>query len=255
MILRPLNPPEASVENIATAWDAILRTQKQAATGWRLITQCDHAELAGQMASRINHPDFPVLDADVIRAIELHDCGWTEVDNPRQTKLNPRGRPVSFFEESPSDIFRAWHGSIDCASAVTPIAGILVSEHFCRIAYDFSHAPGTASDMAQVLTTFLERQREAQAELCALQDRSSELIRELTDVLQFCDLLSLYVCCGAKESIEFPQKFNGRTISLHKKGEAYCLEPSLFKGGASLAIEAYNFPNATGATTIPILLV
>ena len=258
MILRPLNTPDAKATDcIEPAWDVIFRMQKQSATEWLLITQCDHADLAGEMACRISHPNFPRLDPDVVQAIALHDYGWTEVDKPRETEPDSRGRPLSFFEETPDNIFRAWNGSIERASLVAPVAGILVSEHFSRIAYDYAHTPSTPAEMIQVLSTFLERERDRQEDLRAMQDRSAEQLRELVDALQFCDLLSLYVCCGAKTPIEFPQRFKGKTIRLRRGHESYCLEPALFGAGASLAVEAYKFPRGggAGAITIPILLV
>ena len=256
MILRPLTTPKAT-DKLSPIWDAIFLTQKQPATEWLLITQSDHADLAGEMARRISHPNFPSLDADVVQAIALHDYGWTEVDNPRETEADNRGRPLSFFEETPGNIFRAWRGSIERACLVAPISGILVSEHFSRIAHDFAHAANTPPEMVQVLTTFLERERDRQEELRAMQNHSVEEISELVDALQFCDLLSLYVCCGAREAVEFPQKFNGQAIRLRRSHESYCLEPALFGSGASLAIEAYKFPteSSAGAVTVPILLV
>jgi hypothetical protein len=256
MILCPINPqPEHNTDSFVPAWEAILRSQKQPATEWLLITQSDHAALAGEMASRISHAAFPLLDADVLQAIALHDYGWNEVDNVGSIKVGGRGRPLSFFEEAPSDIFRAWRGSIERAAEVAPIGGILVSEHFCRIAYDFAHAPSTPSEVVQALTTFLERERDHQEDLRDKQSLSSEEIRVLVDALQFCDLLSLYVCCGARESIEFPQKFGGQTIRLRRNNESYLVEPALFGAGVSLAIEAYKFPvSGSGVATVPVLM-
>src|SRR4030095_12387235 len=124
MILRPLTTPQPKTTDRAEpAWDAIFRTQNLPATEWLLITQCDHADLAGEMATRISHPNFPRLDADVVQAIALHDYGWTEIDKPCETKADNRGRPLSFFEEAPDNILRAGTGSIERASLFAPVAG------------------------------------------------------------------------------------------------------------------------------------
>jgi len=130
-------------------WDAVLRTQKQPATEWRLVAQADHAALAGEMAGKLASPDFPKLEPEVIEAIAVHDDGWKQIDQASRQK-NP-DRPLSFFEEAPADIFQAWKGSIASATQIAPIAGILVSEHFCRIARDFSRAATTPPEIAQAL--------------------------------------------------------------------------------------------------------
>ena len=76
-------------------------------------------------------------------------------------------------------------------------------------------------------------------------------------MLQFCDLLSLYLCCGAREAVEFPQSFGGRPLRLEpQSGDAACsISPSPFAaGGASLAVSGKR-PGAGGeARTFAFLL-
>ena len=256
MILFPLNSP---VSPAATApqpvWDAIFRRQKQPARKWWLVTQSDHAELSGELASRIALPGVGELDEEILQAISLHDYGWNAVDDLNSPKTDGDGRPLSFLETEPADILRAWLGSIGRAELVAPIGGILVSEHFSRIARDFVHGPKTSPPVAQALTTFLERELDRQEELRARQSCSLEEILLLVDVLQFCDLLSLYVCCGARENVYFPQQFTGLTIGLWRDGECCRMQPSIIQRGVSLGIEAREFSPAgrPSAVTIPIL--
>lgn len=233
-------------------WDAILRTQKQAADEWQLVTQADHAALAGEMARRLKIPDFPNLDAEIIAAISVHDDGWKQVDDPGASKVNRQGRPLSFFEESPADIFRAWKGSIAAATQVAPIAGILVSEHFCRIARDFSRSPTTPPEVAQVLTTFVERENAQQEDLRGQQSRSDAEIQVLVDVLQFFDLLSLYICCGPQENVEFPQKLNGKTFCLYREAGKCRVEPGIFSAPTPLAVRSWKFSQAGAAQPVDI---
>src|SRR5262249_55658386 len=128
-------------------------------------------------------------------------------------------------------------------------AGIMVSEHFCRIARDFSRAATTPPEIAQVLTTFVEREVALQEDLREKQTRSADSIRLLVDVLQFFDLLSLYVCCGSQENIEFPQRFNEKTFRLHHEADKYRMEPSLFKKPTSFSIKATQSPLKSAKTT------
>ncbi len=97
-----------------------------------------------------------------------------------------------------------------------------------------------------------ERQRQLTRGLC----HSATEISVLIDVLQFCDLLSLYFCCGSQDSIDFPQKFSGRSIRLRRAAELCRMEPPLFGQGVSLAVRARRYPAAgePHVMNIPILL-
>ncbi len=220
-----------------------MRTQKQPTNEWQLIVQADHAALAGEMASKSANPYLPKLESEIIQAIAVHDDGWKQIDDPSKRS----GRPLSFFEEAPAEIFRAWKDSIASATRIAPIAGILVSEHFSRIARDFSRAATTPPEISQVLTTFVERENAQQEELREQQSRDANEINLLVDVLQFFDLLSLYVCCGSREPVEFPQRFNRKNFRVYRKADTYRLEPPLFAGPTNFSIEAAAYPSSTTA--------
>ena len=240
MILRPRNPLPTPTLDFVPAWDAILRTQKQSATEWQLIAQADHGALAGEMASKIARLDFPKLAPEVVQAIAIHDDGWRQIDEAARRRNS--GRPLSFFEEAPADIFKAWRCSIGAATQIAPIAGILVSEHFCRIARDFSRAATTPPEVSQVMTTFVEREIAQQEELREQQNRDNEEINLLVDVLQFFDLLSLYVCCGSLENAEFPQRFKHKSFRLHHEIDRFRVEPSLFERSTNFSIKSTQYP-------------
>ena len=257
MVLYPVNPPAAQTQkDPIPAWDAIERTQKQAATEWWLIAQPDHAALAGDLGSRICSPEFPQLDPDLLQAIALHDEGWAQFDGGSAPKLNGQGKPLSFLEAALPDFVSAWHGSIELAAQVAPVGGIMVSEHFCRLARArllcFRDTPGDA----RMIRDFLQGESERQARLSRGLCRSATEISVLVDVLQFCDLLSLYLCCGSQDNVKFPQQFNGRTIHLRREAELCRMEPPLFGQGTSLAVRARRFPavRKPGVMSIPILL-
>jgi hypothetical protein len=260
MVLYPLNSlPESHERGRAQrapvpAWDAVLRTQQQPASDWWLVAQPDHAALAGDLAARIRSPQFPKLDTEVVRAIALHDEGWAAFD--LTPSLNGSGRPLSFLEVGLNDFLRAWRDSIARAEQDSPIGGVLVSEHFCRLGrwrlQMVKSPPAEEAAMHAFLVTEAERQRQ----LSPRQSRTPEEILVLVDVLQFCDLLSLYLCCGARDAVEFPQRFNGHTICMHHDGELCRTEPPLFGRGASLAVRARKYPSSqvSSATALPLLL-
>ena len=251
MILYPLptsgNADSPSSEFIS-GWDAVFRAQRLPASKWLLIAQPDHAVLAGDLAAHIQSPRFPKLSQEELQAISLHDEGWTEFDRQPQVR---DGSPLSFLDFSPDDFLQAWTTSIECAERVGPLAAIMVSEHFCRLARVSLETRGEDT----LVRKFLQIENERHERLLPMQPLSRTEITIRVDVLQFCDLLSLYLCCGSSAAIEFPQKVNGAQVRLRREGEVCRLEPSLFAEGVSLGVSARKFPEASSDVSIPVLVV
>ena len=229
MVLHPLLDLPAIERTVSSsgnspvpAWTAVEQKQKQPAKEWLLITQVDHAQLAGDLATRLQSPLFPQLHEGLVRAISLHDAGWAEFD-ARVTsakgrtafpRLNDRGKPLSFLEANPAEFVVAWTGSIDQAEEIGPAGGIVVSRHFCRLAEGRLCSRIDDEEDTSRLRQFLHSENARQQKLIGAEHCSSGDLDLLTDVLQFCDLLSLYLCCGASEPVQFPQQFRGTTVSL-----------------------------------------
>lgn len=253
MILNPYLPgtdnsqSEKSSRTFTPAWEAVFYAQKAQALSWLVIAQPDHAALAGDLARGIWSSAFPKLDEEIIRAIALHDEGWRSFDLDTMVR---DGRPLSFLDLGPSEFLQAWTGSISTAEQVGPLAGILVSGHFLRLARVHIETRGENADVRK----FLQDQFAHQDRLFPKLSHTREELSVLTDVLQFCDLLSLYLCCGAPEAVEFPQRFNGQTVRLHRERGMCCLEPPIFGEGMSLGISARYCPRNDAEVTIPILL-
>ena len=241
MILYPLNSPTARRQDPVLAWEAIARKQKEVASEWWLITQPDHAALAGDLATAISVPEIPELDAEILQAISLHDKGWAPFDAEDPSPSTSQ-RPRSFFEVEPAKILLAWSGSIEIAELTSPIGGILVSEHFCRIGRAFLPSIRGGRPACEMVGRFLEGEAERQRRLFFMQRRSEEEINLLFDVLQFCDLISLYLCCGCQEPIEFPQRFHGQSFRARREGELCRIEPPLFGARLSLGVNARKYP-------------
>ena len=106
----------------------------------------------------------------------------------------------------------------------------MVSGHFRRIG-QFGMSTGTYSDGdTQRVREFIAREEERSRRLVPLQSRSEREVEYWIDVLQFCDLLSLYLCCGSQQSVEFPQRIGpkGETIGLQVQDGVNVLSPSPF---------------------------
>ena len=250
------------------AWEAVERKQKQEANAWWLVAQSDHAALSGDLAANLSSPFFPKLDIDVVHAISLHDAGWAHFDGGDEhangtrpgeifwaPKISDQGKPLSFLEMRPAEFLRAWSNSIACAEKACAIGGVLVSVHFSRLAESRLQAGGDTPDNTRCIRAFVSSQAERRS--ARANGRSAEEIDLLVDVLQFFDLLSLYLCCGAQEHVQFPQTFNGRKIRLLREGEMLRTEPPLFGAGVSLGVRARRYPVSSdemNVTTIPFLL-
>jgi uncharacterized protein DUF3891 len=271
MVLYPLTDGEIPTGQAAApipAWQAVEKKQRQAAKNWWLVAQPDHAALAGDLAANLNSPLFPPLDRHVIRAIALHDAGWAQFDGGQRgtgrdlavvlgdPKLDTQGRPRSFLEMTPGEFLMAWTDSIVQAEQAAPIGGLLVSRHFCRLAENRLESwidnPGDTNRLNQ----FIQNEAERQEHLLEHDPGPPDQVRVLTDVLQFCDLLSLYLCCGAVDAIEFPQKFGRHALRLKREGEMHRLEPAIFGPGVSLGVTARRYPlsGAVEVTVLPFLL-
>jgi hypothetical protein len=257
VVLRPIGGGEGSPACVPV-WDAILPTQKTSAPEYWLITQPDHAALSGAIAAGFGPPLLPQLSPEVVQGIAMHDDGWAPLD--AQT-LVANGKPLSFLDYQPQDFLRAWNGSIGRAEKLAPIAGAMVSGHFWRLARNRLESRIDDTEDRKLLLDFLEREQRRQQRL--LGSRSREELEFLTDVLQFCDVLSLYLCCGAAQDVEFPPRFGQAPIHLQRQAArpeqaAVCrFEPTPFTGGGvDLAVIARRFPADREPTsvTFPFLL-
>ncbi|MBZ5504939.1 MAG: DUF3891 family protein [Acidobacteriia bacterium] len=206
-----------------------------------MITQPSHAALAGEFAAKMYGTHAPKLDTALIRAIALHDAGWGVPDAQAimQSRSVGRGGPRSFIDCAVSEFVEAWEKSIDIAESAGLAGGYIVSRHFCRIAE--SSTAQIAADDRRRAARFLEHEAARQKQLAAKQDRSVEELELLTDVLQFCDLLSLYVCSGSRDNAEFPEYF-GLKVRLTVDEESYRLEPQVIEPGAEFAVAALRHP-------------
>ncbi|MGZ4841394.1 MAG: DUF3891 family protein [Candidatus Angelobacter sp.] len=247
MILRPLEPVPATSTEFLPVWSVVERVQRQIADGCWMITQPSHAALAGELAAKLTSPQAPKLDAALIRAIALHDAGWGIPDAQviMQSRSVRQGCPKSFIACGADEFLNAWEKSIDVAESVGAAGGYIVSRHFVRIAeHGASQVP---EGNRQTVARFLKNEAARQRKLTAKQQHSVEQLEALTDVLQFCDLLSLYVCSGALEPVEFPEYFGVR-VRLTVKAEGYNLEPAWIEPGTTLKVAALRHPVTTEAS-------
>src|SRR5579859_1535361 len=241
MILRPLEPPSANHRGLLPAWNVVERVQRQSYKDCWMITQPSHAALAGEFAAKMAAGRIPRIDADLVRAMALHDAGWGIPDAQAimQSRSVSQGCPKSFIACGAGEFVNAWEKSMDVAESVSPAGGYIVSRHFVRIA---EQAASRVSEAERgVEARFVQNESARQAKLAAKQKYSAKDLEALTDVLQFCDLLSLYVCCGEQQNVEFPEYF-GIKARLSVQPDSYTLDPILIEPGTEFGVAALRHP-------------
>jgi hypothetical protein len=209
--------------------------------------------LAGEIAAKLQGSQVPELDAAIIRAIALHDAGWGIPDAQAINRSRTGNVPSqSFLDVGITAFLDAWTGSIEVSQTVSPAGGYIVSRHFWRLAeHALAHGAVGEKDRESI-EMFLGQEARRQKRLSANQNRIADELELLTDVLQFCDLLSLYICCGARDNVEFPKYF-GVTARLQVEGESYRLVPALV-APSQFRVAALRYPATKEESSRAILV-
>jgi hypothetical protein len=245
MILRPLESPPGIQGEYSPAWPVVERLQRCEYDSCWMITQPSHAALAGSFAECISAPQFPKPDRAMLQAIALHDAGWGVPDAQAIQKSRSKAgyRPESFLALAVAQLVAVWKDSIETAQSAGPAGGYAVSRHFSRIAAQRVVAGGDSPAEQRNLEAFVAAEAQRQKKLASRQKLSTEELERLADLLQFCDLLSLYVCSGAQEGVVFPQYFG---VEVRAAGEAAGLRltPQIIPSGAHFMVAALRHPAA-----------
>ena len=218
----------------SSAWAAVEQRQRQSSSSYWLVTQPAHAALSGELAAALHDDVFGQIDQNIARSIALHDSGWSMMDAEQiqQLRANSQLKPQSFLEFQADIFLRAWTASIDTAEKFAPVGGFLVSRHFERI----SLRDGNHNQMK--LENFRKREKQRQARLRSRVEHDEPSLEKLVDALQFCDLLSLYLCCGSRRSVIFDRP----KVRLSRSGDEYRFDPFPFREHRQFAFSALRYP-------------
>ncbi len=211
MLVRPVWAAASAARtfNPASAWDASQWLKGAGITAWMLIRQPDHARLAGEFARRWGNERFPEPQPrdQAVLGVSFHDEGWVELDAVPQ-RNRETGAPRQFLELSAGEFLPIWERSIRRGYEHGPTAGWLVSWHFSELAKMRLATAGTPATDRAALETFVEWQEKLREQALAhIMLHGREQLMACGKLLQFCDLLSLYVCLGAAGPITLPQSF------------------------------------------------
>jgi len=247
MVIFPLyeNSPPPDPRQVSAAWKCIENRQHQRTPSCLLVAQPDHAHLAGDIASHFDTSDFPALPVAVVEAIRLHDEGWGPVDGlaPDLKVQLIDGAPRGFLNFSPDDVLMCWRRSIERAERVATVGGFIVSRHFVALAQFRLNTTHDGEQDRESLEDFIVNETFRQNYLLNTLHAGEHELEYFLHALQFCDVLSLYLCSGVPENVSFAQVFNGRSVTLQRMGRNYVLNPSPFRAPVRVSVKALPFDN------------
>lgn len=249
MILRPLQPAPRSSDEYQSAWPVVDRIERQKYESCWLITQPSHAALAAELTARLSAPQFPKPDAQLIQAIALHDAGWGVADaqGVQKSRSGAKYQQESFLDVPAQKLATIWQDSIGTAESASAAGGYVVSRHFDRIAGRRIAAANDHPPDRRCLEAFVNAEASRQKKLAAKQPLPVEELERLVDLLQFVDLLSLYLCCGATDNAVFPECL-GVQVQVSNEAENFRFKPQIFQQGGRFTVAALRHPAGEGVS-------
>jgi hypothetical protein len=210
-----------------------------------MITQNDHAKLAGLFAAHWGNRQFerPRPYTSMMRAAQYHDGGWLRYEtNPYLDTAT--GKSPS-FQQVPTDTAQlaAYQWAIDMLTDVDNYTGLLVSKHRtglwqARYGAITQPPPGPPRKLSSEIEDFITRNEARQHVITAGLDRHEVAVNY--NLLQVWDLLSLYICSNEihKDHVIEPAS---TAYSASGDGVALKLTPT---SPATIAIDPFPFDAA-----------
>ena len=173
---------------------------------WLLVSQMDHARIAGEIAGVWGNETVPPLPrpAVLVPSVRFHDDGWKEWES--EPTVDPEtGGPRNFTEMPMPEATSIWVRSIEQAAKRNPLDGLWVSKHFTYLAEQIR--PSRRSDKTEkfAIDSFLASQKPLRSVWRGKALKQFEGIPELEagieiglKWLQFFDALSLWLCCAPR---------------------------------------------------------
>jgi|SRR5581483_80017 len=248
MIFRALESPIPRSAGQA-AWQVFLETQKNTLPPCAIVFQFDHARLAGDLARAFTPEAFGEMPDEVIQAIAEHDFGWQEFD-AMQLRRRDETEPRPFLRLNVEETQPAWDACIRHAQGWSPLFDVLVSRHFTLL------AAANPDGREEFIRSETARRRTVEREL----PYSPEELDCWTGAIGFCDLLSLYLCCGATEPVEFalahpadPRSSDARKVQLLWERNTLRFSAPILRPGTDVEVSAQSDAGG-GSETTPLHL-
>ncbi|MDH3717951.1 MAG: DUF3891 family protein [Planctomycetota bacterium] len=193
----------------------------QGVHSWLLISQVQHARLAGDLARQWpfwSDSLHASLRAELLSAIYHHDDGWTEWE--RQPKLRPAdGAPLNFLEMPLQDSLDIWGQSIRQSVRLGPLAAYVVAGHFL---YLLDQSTAADQPAACLWSASFRQQQDSWSTQWQSQDvarHQPAAAREALSWLQLLDALSLWFCCDGTPITQEITLPDGNTVRFTRRAE------------------------------------
>jgi Protein of unknown function (DUF3891) len=233
MIYRASETAHVSLESTSPAWQLFVASQQ--ATVTHVVSQPEHAALAGQLSGFLEQTVFGPIPQEVSVIIGSHDQGWFDADSTA-LEQSDRIHPKSFLTVAPEDAVQAWRSSIRHAERQSPLAGVLTSRHFCLL----------SPQDDPVHHEFWQEETERRQ---WLEKKSYFRLADLdrfTAALGFCDLLSLLLCSGVQHYAAIPLAHpadpaskDAPQLTMKVTGRVAIFEPMPFQIPATVSVQSW----------------
>lgn len=260
MILRAIESPlpQTSDANPRPIWDVLFehQTKLNGSNECWMITQPSHSALSGEIAAALDPKVFGKFDEATVRAIALHDAGWSAFDSDlirasRESRSGQTKAAISFLGAPPKEAVAAWTASVETALKADLLGGLLVSEHFRSIAqFQVDENQAKASAMA----AFVQQEEARQKKLRPKIALESAIIERQVDGLRFTDLVSLYLCAGLTEPVILPQQFQQHNFVMATTDQGiHRLQPFPFPTDQTYSVAALRHPRTKSVSSSTFL--
>src|SRR5215510_2331241 len=210
-----------------------------------MITQNDHAKLAGLFAAHWGNQTFerPRPYASMMRAAQYHDGGWLRYETNPYLDTDTVKTPS--YQQVPNDVpqLGAYQWAIEMLTDVDSYTGLMVSKHRTGLwqqRYGAITQPpaGPPRKLTNEVEDFIARNEARQHVITAGLDRHEVAVNY--NLLQVWDLLSLYICSNEhhKDHVIEPTPIAYATGS---SGVALKLTPT---SPATIAVDPFPFDQA-----------
>ncbi len=164
-----------------------------------MITQNDHAQLAGLFAAHWGNAEFekPQPFMSMVRAAMFHDRGWIRYETGPQ--LNAETGRTPNYRDVPNDQtqLQSFEWAADWMSGIDPYAGLMIARHRTGLWQGrygvMAHPSGVRrGKLSAEIEAFIIRSETKQKK--ASESFASDDLATNYHLLQVWDLMSLYIC-------------------------------------------------------------
>lgn len=188
---------------------------------WLILSQVDHAHLAGDMAQVWGSdavPPLPFPEA-LVPAVRDHDDGWIAwEEQPRVDAIT--GQPRNFTEMPMQEATAIWSRSIAGCARGSLLGGIWTSLHFCWLGERANTADAQEAGIVQRFLADQAKQRAVWRDSLEAEMPDEELDRLIDQglgYLQLFDSISLWLCCSPATASWMIALPNGDTLTFEPR--------------------------------------